>query len=67
MSGLETISISATPERLRSTKDMVGMLVVHRLARVLLEMQALDADFDILELARESAPRHDRPRPRSAA
>ena len=25
MSGLETISISATPERLRSTNDMVGL------------------------------------------
>ena len=44
MSGFETISISATPERLRSTSDIVGMLVVQRLAGILLEMQALDPD-----------------------
>jgi hypothetical protein len=28
------------------------VLVVHRLARVLLQMQPLDADLDVLELAR---------------
>ena len=43
-SGLVTISISATPERLRSTSDIVGMLVVQRFAGILLEMQPLDAD-----------------------
>ena len=43
-SGFETISISATPERLRSTKLMRRVLVVQRLAGVLLEMQPLDAD-----------------------
>ena len=46
-SGLETISISATPERLRSTKLMFGVLVVDRFAGVLLEMQPLDADLDL--------------------
>ncbi len=46
MSGFDTISISATPERLRSTRAHVGMLVVQRLAGVLLEMQPLDADGD---------------------
>ena len=45
MSGLETISISATPERLRSTRVNSGMLVVDRLAGVLLQVQALDADL----------------------
>ena len=45
MSGLDTISISATPERLRSTKRHGRVLVVQRLAGVLLEMQALDADL----------------------
>ena len=44
ISGLETISISATPERLRSTKRHRRVLVVQRLAGVLLEMQPLDAD-----------------------
>ena len=39
-----TISISATPERLRSTSDIVGMLIVQRFAGILLEMQPLDAD-----------------------
>jgi hypothetical protein len=47
MSGLETISISATPDRLRSTKAHVGVLVVDRLAGVLLQVQALDADLRV--------------------
>ena len=43
-SGLVTISISATPERLRSTSDIGRMLIVQRFAGVLFEVQPLDAD-----------------------
>ena len=43
-SGFDTISISATPERLRSTSDIVRVLVVQRFAGILFEMQPLDAD-----------------------
>jgi hypothetical protein len=35
------------------------MLVVHRLAGVLLQMQALDADLDVLELALAIRPERD--------
>ena len=42
---METISISATPVRLRSTKESVRVHVVDRLAGVLLEVDALDADL----------------------
>ena len=63
MSGLETISIKATPERLRSTSDMVGILVVQRLAGILLQMQPLDADgggLAALQLDDDFALAHDR-------
>ena len=63
-SGLVTISISATPERLRSTSDIVGVLVVQRLAGILLEMQPLDADPH--RLAARQIDERPRPRRRSA-
>jgi hypothetical protein len=59
---LETISISAQPERLRSTKDHGRVLVVQRFAGVLLQMQALDADLMLPPSAGRSDPR---PRRRS--
>ena len=62
-SGFDTISISATPERLRSTQLMFGVLVVQALAGVLLEMQPLDADGDRLaavEIDDHLALAHDR-------
>jgi hypothetical protein len=50
-SGLETISISATPGPVEVDVAHGRVLVVDRLAGVLLEVQALDAHLDILELA----------------
>ena len=44
MSGLLTISISATPDAVEVDVGLAGMLVVQALAGILLEMQALDAD-----------------------
>ena len=43
-SGLLTISINATPERLRSTSDIEACWSCSRLAGVLLEVKPLDAD-----------------------
>ena len=47
-SGLDTISMSATPERLEVDQGHGRVLVMDRLAGVLLEMQPLDADDDAL-------------------
>ena len=43
-SGSETISSSGVPARFRSMPDMPGKVLVQRLARVLLEVRARDAD-----------------------
>ena len=44
MSGRETISISATPAAVEVDVGHRRVLVVHQLARVLLDVDALDAD-----------------------
>ena len=62
-SGFDTISISATPERLRSNSAHVRMLVVQAFAGVLLEMQPLDADghrLAAVEIDDHLALAHDR-------
>ncbi len=53
MSGRDTISMSETPERLRSTKVDCGRGSCRLLPALLLEMQPLDADAHHLLAAQQ--------------